>query len=279
MRRISAAFELGKISGGLAFVLAALAGGADLCAAGSLHAFVSHRLPEKAGAVIVSDPQTGRILALCNPQSAFKEAYPPGSTAKLVVGAAAPEDPLASSEHFELVYPSSQEPWVRQTLDTLEQWRKELGEHAEILPSRVRVETWAAVGEFIRATGQPGWIAATSDGQSIALQPLDLLARKRILSQTLRHELTHLAVHRLRAKGVPRWFEEGLVLYATGERIKVPTAALMTSRELEEAVTKPRSEADMKAAYAQALERVRQLARQRGEPELCRMLQHPEDFR
>ena len=138
-------------------------------------------------------------------------------------------DPIASSEHFELVYPASQEPWVKQTLDTLEQWRKELGAHAEILPPRVRVETWATVGEFIRATGQPGWMAASSDGQSIALQPLELLARKRILNQTLRHELTHLVVHRLRAKGVPRWFEEGWVLYLTGERIEAPATALMTA--------------------------------------------------
>jgi len=112
-------------------------------------------------------------------------------------------DPIASSEHFELIYLSSQEPWVKQTLDALEQWRKELGVHAEILPPRVRVQTWAAVGDFMRATGEPGWMAASSDGKSIALQPLELLARKRILNQTLRHELTHLVVHRLRAQGVP----------------------------------------------------------------------------
>jgi stage II sporulation protein D len=184
-------------------------------------------------------------------------------------------DPVASSEHFELVYPSSQEPWVRQTLDTLEQRRKELGEHAEILPPRVHVETWATVGEFIRATGQPGWMAATSDGQSIALQPLDLLARKRILNQTLRHELTHLVVHRLRAKGVPRWFEEGLVLYLTGERIEAPPTALMTASDLEEAITQPRSEGEMKAAYAQAQERVRSLARRQGDAALWRLLEHP----
>jgi stage II sporulation protein D len=184
-------------------------------------------------------------------------------------------DPIASSEHFELIYPASQEPWVKQTLDTLEQWRKELGAHAEILPPRVRVETWGSVGEFIRVTGQPGWMAATSDGQSIALQPLDLLARKRILNQTLRHELTHLVVHRLRAKGVPRWFEEGLVLYLTGERIEAPAATLKTTRELEEAITKPRSEAEMKAAYTQALEHVRWFARSQGDAALWRILEHP----
>jgi stage II sporulation protein D len=184
-------------------------------------------------------------------------------------------DPIASSEHFELVYPTSQEPWVKQTLDTLEQWRKELGAHAEILPPRVRVETWGSTGEFMRATGQPGWMAATSDGQSITLQPLELLARKHILNQTLRHEMTHLVVHRLRAKGVPRWFEEGWVLYLTGERIEAPATASMTATELEEAISKPRSEAQMKTAYAQALERVRRLARRQGDAALWRVLEHP----
>jgi stage II sporulation protein D len=190
-------------------------------------------------------------------------------------------DPIASSEHFELVYPASQEPWVKQALETLEQWRKELGARAEALPSRVRVLTWAATEEFIRATGQPGWVAATSDGQSIALEPLALLARKRILNQTLRHELTHLVVHRLCAKGVPRWFEEGLVLYLTGERIEPRTTARAPEQKLEAAVSKPRSEAEMKAAYAQALERVRRLARRQGDRALWRVLEHPsaEDLR
>jgi stage II sporulation protein D len=184
-------------------------------------------------------------------------------------------DPIALSEHFELVYPASQEPWVKQTLDTLEQWRKELGAHAEILPLRARVDTWSSVAEFVRATGQPGWMAASSNGQSMALQPLELLARKRILNQTVRHELTHLVVHRLCAQGVPRWFEEGWVLYLTGERIETPTTALKTTRKLEETISRPRSEAEMKTAYAQALELVRRWAGRRGDAALWRTLEHP----
>jgi ribosomal 50S subunit-associated protein YjgA (DUF615 family) len=44
---------------------------------------------------------------------------------------------------------------------------------------------------------------------------------------------------------------------------------------LEAAITKPRSEAEMKAAYAQALERVRRLARRDGDTALWRILEHP----
>jgi stage II sporulation protein D len=184
-------------------------------------------------------------------------------------------DPIASSEHFELFYPASQEPWVEQALETLEQCYKEIGAPAEALPPRLRVQTWAATEEFIRATGQAGWMAAASDSESIALQPLELLARKRILRQTLRHELTHLTVHRLRGPGVPRWFEEGLVLYLTGERIEPPAMTRARYRGLEIAISQPRSEAEMKAAYALALAKVRRFARQQGSASLWRVLEHP----
>jgi len=58
MRRISVAFQLGRISGSLGILLAAPAGAPDLRAAESLQTFVSHLMREKAGAVIVSDPRT-----------------------------------------------------------------------------------------------------------------------------------------------------------------------------------------------------------------------------
>ncbi len=50
----------------------------------------------KAGAVILADPRTGQILAIWNQPSAFEQAYNLGSTAKVVVGAAALEEGVIS---------------------------------------------------------------------------------------------------------------------------------------------------------------------------------------
>lgn len=202
--------------------------------------------------------------------------YFPGT--EIAQAAAADADPVASSEHFELVYFSSQERWVRETLDALEHWRKELGVHAEVLPQRVRVQTWTRVADFTRSTGEPGWAAAANDGRSITLQPLELLARKAILSQTLRHELTHLVVHQMKAKSTPAWLEEGSVLYLTGERIEAPASSFKSDSDLDSAVTYPHSEREMKGAYAESLQRVRRFVSLNGEAALWRAIEHPAGF-
>ncbi len=195
--------------------------------------------------------------------------------------AAEDADPIISSEHFELVFPSNQQPWAGRVLEALESFHHRLGSRATALPTRVRVQTWDTTEQFILATGQPGWAAATNDGQAIALQPLRTLNHKGILESTLRHELTHLVIHRLRAREVPQWFEEGMVLYLTGEQVTGHHGSAFSARGLEEMITKPRSEAEMKAAYALAGEKVRRIARQRGETALWQMLERPtpEDLR
>jgi stage II sporulation protein D (peptidoglycan lytic transglycosylase) len=182
---------------------------------------------------------------------------------------------ILSSEHFELVFPPSQESWAAETLEALETARRQLDSRVELPSAKIRVRTWDSTEEFIRATGQPGWVAGTSDGRAIELQPLRTLVQKGILLSMLRHELAHLAVHRLRARAVPRWYEEGLVLFLTGEEPGVSADSLDTDRSLEESISRPRSEAEMKAAYACALELVRELARRRGDAALWQVLEHP----
>ena len=62
----------------------------------SLQRLVNRLMRERAGAVIVSNPRTGEILAEWNREVAFKRAFPPGSTAKLVTCAVALEEGVVS---------------------------------------------------------------------------------------------------------------------------------------------------------------------------------------
>jgi stage II sporulation protein D len=184
-------------------------------------------------------------------------------------------DPITASEHFELAYPEAQQPWVSRTLSQLESWRRVLPEQAVPGADRVRVETWDTSADFIRATGEPGWAAGSSDGRSIFLQPLATLAAKGILNSTLRHELTHVALHRLRAPGVPEWFEEGFVLYLTGERVSSEARRSVGGRSLGDALARPNSQEEMRAAYARGAQLVRRLVEQRGLKAPWQVLEHP----
>jgi cell division protein FtsI/penicillin-binding protein 2 len=54
--------------------------------------FLNHLMQGRKAAVIVSNPATGELMAVWNPQVGFGQAFPPGSTAKIVTSAAALED-------------------------------------------------------------------------------------------------------------------------------------------------------------------------------------------
>ncbi|MFB3923436.1 MAG: SpoIID/LytB domain-containing protein [Terriglobia bacterium] len=182
---------------------------------------------------------------------------------------------ILSSEHFEIVFPPRQERWAAKALEVLEASRVKLGNRASLMPTRTRVRTWETTAEFIRVTRQPGWVAGSNDGHLIDLQPLDLLKHKGILESTLRHELTHLVVRRYRASQVPRWYEEGMVVFLTGEPVGNSNRVRDPRRSLDLSISEPRSESEMRAAYAEAAERVRDLARRRGEAGLWQALERP----
>jgi len=139
----------------------------------------------------------------------------------------------------------------------------------------LRVQTWNRTVDFVNETGEPGWVAGTNDGKSIFLQPLATLARKGILKATLRHELAHVAIHRLRSAAIPPWFEEGLALYLTGEQIDVGPYPVFSRRSLGDAIARPKSEGEMREAYARARLLIKRLARRRGQDALWQMLEHP----
>ncbi len=86
------------------------------------------------------------------------------------------------------------------------------------LPARVEAWGYSTTDSYVRGSGGSRLTLALTVGQSIHLQPIELLLRHSALTRTLRHEMTHVALHQASRRGMPRWFGEGLSMLVAGER-------------------------------------------------------------
>jgi stage II sporulation protein D len=64
---------------------------------------------------------------------------------------------------------------------------------------------------FRQATLAPGWVAAFTEENWIATQPLRTLAARQLLADTMRHEFLHALIEREAGPKAPLWLREGLV--------------------------------------------------------------------
>ncbi|MGO9642918.1 MAG: SpoIID/LytB domain-containing protein [Candidatus Acidiferrales bacterium] len=134
---------------------------------------------------------------------------------------------------------------------------------------KVRLQIYPTLDLYRDATGQPGWVAATTRGQTIRLQPLTELRAKNILESTLRHELFHLLVESRARPDTPVWFREGVVLYLTGpapdENLAPggpPTS--ISDDQLESIFENSQDRTELQRAYTAAQARVAALIAQYG---------------
>jgi stage II sporulation protein D len=197
----------------------------------------------------------------------------------------APESRLVlSSENFRVSYParavSRRE--AEGALAALEAARADVRERlaaASIaMPALGLVEAFvhATTGDFTGATGQPAWVAATTRGRRIELQPLSTLGKRGVLAPTLRHEYAHAVIDALSRSRAPRWLAEGLAAHVAGEGRALTRgdgAREKLSREdLEKrlAASPAASPAEMRALYAAAFREVGALIRAEGEANVWR---------
>jgi stage II sporulation protein D len=138
------------------------------------------------------------------------------------------------------------------------------------LSSRPQLKVYPTVAMFRDATGEPGWVAASTRGNVIRLQPPETLQRADALHSTLRHEFLHMLVEQHATPSVPLWFREGLVLYLTqakSDRAKPASPAPgESSAELETKFRKPENREALQRAYADAQARVASLVAKFGLP-------------
>ncbi len=128
-------------------------------------------------------------------------------------------------------------------------------------------------GDFTGATGKPAWVAATTHGRRIELQPLATLKRRGILTQMLRHEYAHAVIAQLSHGRAPRWLAEGLAAHVAGEGTMLARFASkhkLSLEELEQKLDAPANAAEMRALYAAAWREVAALIRAGGEAEAWR---------
>ena len=138
-----------------------------------------------------------------------------------------------------------------------------------------RLKIYPTVAAFRNSTGEPGWVAASTRGRTIQMQPSDVLREAGTLESTIRHELLHMLIDAYALPGTPLWFREGLVLYLTAPNASSkPSENFDDLKSLEKALRAPASEEELRHAYAAARARVAQLARQRGKQALIDWVQN-----
>jgi len=143
-----------------------------------------------------------------------------------------------------------------------------------VYSAKPRLKVYATVAEFRNSTGEPGWVAASTRGRTIQMQPSDLLRDAGTLDSTIHHELLHMLIDAYTRPGTPLWFREGLVLYLTSPADAMPPTAVSGNiAALEKSLHAPQSEEELRRAYDEARARVAQLAQQYGKETLLQWVQ------
>ena len=144
-----------------------------------------------------------------------------------------------------------------------------------IYRSKPRLKVYGTIAEFRNSTGEPGWVAASTRGRTIQLQPTELLRDAGTLDSTIHHELMHMLIESYARPGMPQWFREGLVLYLTAPN-KAATEGSHAAdlAALESSLRDPHSEQDLRRAYVEAQDQVAQLAQQHGKAVLLEWVQN-----
>ena len=118
------------------------------------------------------------------------------------------------------------------------------------LPETVTVRVHPSLASFQEATGQPWFVAAVADRitGTLHLQRLRVLAERRSLEPTLRHELFHL----VQPGDWPRWRAEGEAMRFAGESPQAEPLSGLDESELDALLAAPDSSEALARAAATA---------------------------
>jgi stage II sporulation protein D len=176
-----------------------------------------------------------------------------------------------SDEHFDLI---STSPEVDSEILSAANQILRRSEHSVgwTLSTRVKLQVFPTLDSYRDTTGQPGWVAASTRGSTIRLQPIKELRRRSILESTLQHELFHLLVEARGSVNTPLWFREGLVLYLSDSEVP-PTACLpMHVEQIEQILKQGDTRENTRRAYVSAHRIIADLVAPYGKQEVLSWL-------
>jgi len=227
--------------------------------------------------LLIASPPHVSISASPRPRVSVSRFVTPSARLSVAASRSASRFITISSEHFRVTYPAdSDRRDANQVLTILENARTDYVRRAGnpsgpgVLDIRINEST----GDFTGRTGQPWWAAAATKGNKIEVQPIAILKRRGVLNTTLKHELAHVIIDVVSRDRAPRWLEEGFAIYLAGEGAMYshPNRGLLIDEELEKRLEHPRSQADMRAAYADAYLKVKEMIRNGGEASVWKKL-------
>ncbi len=115
------------------------------------------------------------------------------------------------------------------------------------LTGRPQIKVFPTIDIYRDSTGEPGWVAASTRGLTIRLQPMRTLQERGVLESTLRHEFLHMVIDSQSRPDTPPWLSEGLVIYLSDPEHVHP--AKVDTAQLDRRLKAARTEAEMRAAY------------------------------
>ena len=146
--------------------------------------------------------------------------------------------------------------------------------------TRPQLKVYPTIAIYRDATGEPGWVAASTLGSTVRLQPISTLQRTNSLDSTLRHEFLHMLIESNAKSDTPLWFREGLVVYLAGDS-SPKDKANMSGERIDRVISSPKTQAEVRLAYRQAAALVRDLDRRYTRARLIDWLRNgfPDDIR
>jgi stage II sporulation protein D len=116
----------------------------------------------------------------------------------------------------------------------------------------ITVRAFPSTRAFRDATLAPGWVAAFTEGNWIATQPLSTLAARKLLASVLRHEFLHALVESQAAPATPLWLREGLVEALDSETKHEGPAPALKLDQIDSALAHAASESQSQSAHRAA---------------------------